>query len=149
MIEVQMTDDVRKIDPKVVGRYTKRQIICLLIAATYAVPIAINLPLELVPKLAIGTTLAAPVVLCGWIKVNKEPFEIVAVRYIYKKFLTPQKRKVKILNPYKDALKKVRKDTEKEMVKKMSPQKRKEYEKAKKKGKMVTYSTKKDLKMYR
>lgn len=149
MIEVEMVDDIRKTEPKTLGPLTTRQLICIILAGLYSIPLAWHLPLDISLKIVFGVMSALPVVLCGWVKVNNEPFEIVMIRYIYKHFLTPCKRKVKQENPYKEALKKVRRKEEAAMVKKMPPNKRKAYLQKKKKGKTVVYSKKKAYKMYR
>lgn len=149
MIEVEMVDDIRKTETKFLGTLTFRQLICVVLAASYSIPIAILVPLSIELKFIIGVFLALPVAICGWIKLNNEPFEIVVIRYIYKHFLTPSKRKVKCINPYKESLKVVRKEAEKERVKKMTGKQRAAYEKRQKKGKTVTYSKKKSAKMYK
>lgn len=148
MIEVEMVDDIRKKDPPIIGPFTARQVICVAIAGTYSVPIAVNLPLDITYKIIIGLLIALPVAICGWIKINNEPFEIVMVRYIYKHILTKRKRRVKQPNPYYEALKTVRKKDEQARIKKMSPRKRKAYLKKKKKKK-ITYSRKKAYRIYR
>lgn len=149
MIEVEMNDDVRKTKAKVFGKFDLRQIICIIIAASYSIPIAIKLPMDYTLKIVFGVLIAVPVILCGWIRLNKEPFEIVIIRYIYKHFLTPSWRKVKRNNSYKTALNRVRKKEEKLKVKAMSPAKRKSYLAKQKKGKTVTYSKKASYKIYR
>lgn len=149
MIEVEMVDDIRKTEPKTLGPLTTRQFICIILAGSYSIPLAIHLPFDIALKIVFGVMTALPVALCGWVKLNNEPFEIVMIRYIYKHFLTPSKRKVKQENPYKEALKKVRKKEETAMIKKMPPKKRKAYLQKKKKGKTVVYSKRKAYKMYR
>lgn len=148
MIEVEMVDDIRKTETKSVGALTTRQVICVLLAGSYSVPTAFYIPLDITFKIVIGVLLALPVAMCGWIKLNNEPFEIVMIRYIYKHFVTPRKRKAKQENPYKEALKKVRRKEESEKIKSMSPAKRKDYLKKKKSGKTVVYSKKKSYKIY-
>lgn len=148
MIEVEMVDDIRKTETKAFGALTIRQVICVLLAGSYSIPIAVHIPFDITLKIVVGVLLALPVAMCGWIKLNNEPFEIVMVRYIYKHFLTPQKRKAKQENPYKEALKKVRRKEESEKIKSMSPAKRKAYLKKKKAGKTVIYSKKKSYKIY-
>lgn len=148
MIEVEMAEDVRKTKTKAVGRFTIRQFICIIIAASYSIPIAFIIPGDITVKLLVGFFLAMPVAMCGWIKLNKQPFEVVLMRYIYKHFLTPTMRKVKRDNVYKTALKKVNKEEEKAAFKAMSQKKKELYMKKKKKGKQVKYSTKKELRIY-
>ena len=149
MIEVEMVDDIRKTEPKAVGSLTTRQVICIILAGTYSIPIAVHIPFDITLKIVTGILLALHVVMCGWIKLNNEPFEIVMIRYIYKHFLTPQKRKIKQENVYKETLKKIRRKEESDRIKKLSPAKRKDYLKKKKSGNTVVYSKKKSYKIYR
>lgn len=149
MIQVEMIDDIRKTEKKVLGSFTLRQVICILLSLTYSVPIALLIPANIVIKFLIGFALALPVMLCGWVTVNNAPFEIVLMRYIYKHFLTPQKRKCRTANPYKKALKKVREEKKQEKINAMTIRQRKEYEKQLKKGKTITYSTNEEYKIYR
>lgn len=135
MIEVKMTDDIRKRDTKAVGPFSFRQIVCIIIGASYAVPIAVAIPADITVKILIGLVLASPAALCGFIRLNREPFEIVLIRWVYKHLLTPCKRKTKSGDPYFRELKRIR--TRKEM--KSNGKKKKE----------VTYSGKKSLKVYR
>ena len=149
MIEVEMVDDIRKTEPKAVGSLTTRQVICIILAGTYSIPIAVHIPFDITLKIVTGILLALPVVTCGWIKLNNEPFEIVMIRYIYKHFLTPRKRKIKQENVYKETLKKIRRKEESDRIKKLSPAKRKDYLKKKKSGNTVVYSKKKSYTIYR
>lgn len=149
MIEVEMAEDVRKTKTKAVGRFTVRQFVCIIIAASYSIPIAFIIPGDIIIRLLAGFFPAMPVVMCGWIKFNKQPFEIVLMRYIYKHFLTPTMRKAKRDNPYKTALGKAKREEEKEAFRAMSPKKKELYMKKKRKGKQVKYSGKKELRIYR
>lgn len=149
MIEVEMIDDIRKTETKAVGSFTTRQVICIILAGTYSIPIAVHVPFDITLKIVTGILLALPVVMCGWIKLNNEPFEIVMIRYIYKHFLTPCKRRAKQENVYKETLKKIRRKEETDKIKNMSPAKRKAYLKKKKSGNTVVYSKKKSYKIYR
>jgi len=149
MIQVEMIDDIRKTETKAIGPLTLRQAICIIIAGSYSLPIAMILPVDIFTKIIVGFILALPVALCGWVKLNKEPFEIVLTRYIYKHFLTPQKRKYKVVSPYKKALQKVRAEEKQEKINQMSAKEKAEYEKKLKKGKVITYSQDEDYKVYR
>ena len=144
-----MIDDIRKTETKTVGPFTTRQIVCILLSLTYSVPIAFIVPFNITLKILIGFFLALPVTLCGWITLNNAPFEIVLTRYIYKHFLTPRKRRSRVINPYKKVLKRIRSEKEQENLKEMSAKERKEYEKQAKKGKTITYSTNEEYKIYR
>ena len=112
-LQCNMIQDIRKYETKVVGPFTKRQLICLLIALAYSVPLALLIPLSLVDKILIGSFLAMPGMLCGYIKIDGTPPEVFAVRYIYKYFLTPSKRTYKRLNVYEQELKKLQTENKK------------------------------------
>ena len=144
MIEVEVVQDIRKHKSKIFGPLGLREFICIGIGAAYSIPIALAIPADVLTKVAVGIFLAFPAVLCGFIKVNKEPFEIVIIRFIYKRILTPRKRKVKRIPEYKADLIAMRKKEEQEKVSKMSKRKKKEYQKG-----IITYSKDPENKMYR
>ena len=151
MIEVEMTDDIRKFETKFLGPFTMRQTICTVVACLYTIPIAIALPMELENKLLVAMLLAAPVIGCGYIKQDGMHLEVLAMRVLYMYFLTPGKRKCKAVNNYKESLKDVKKQNEKEYISSLSMKEQKKYqkqkEKAKKKG--VNYKSKQGIKVYR
>ena len=138
MIIVQMNEDIRKKEVKSVGRFTFRQIICLAVGFAYAVPIAIAIPADIAIKLLIGVALIAPAGACGWVKSQGQHFETLALRFIYKKFLTPRLRRKKDL-AYVRPKKMLKKEKELEKLRRMTPPQREAYKKARKKGITVAY----------
>ena len=101
MIEVEMSDDIRKYDTNFIGSFSKRQCISLGLGCLLAIPIALALPLSMDNKVFIGFAIALPIILCGWIKMDGMPFEVFIIRYIYRMILTPRKRKYKSKNAYR------------------------------------------------
>lgn len=125
--------DVRKYKTKVWGPFNRRQLICILISIAYSVPIVLLLPLGLIDRVIIGSVLAIPGMLCGYIEFDSTPPEVYFVRYIYKLFWTPSKRKWRNENSY-----------EKEYKKIISARKGVKADKKK-----IKYSNKADFKVYR
>ncbi len=149
MIIVQMNEDIRKKETKFMGSFTFRQVLCLAIAAGIAAPIIIFVPGDIALRIILGLTLAIPIILCGWVKSQGQKFETLAIRFIYKKFLTPQKRKKRDMS-YVGPRKALKKEKEKQRIRQMPKAKREEYLKAKKKGiTLVKYSKRPENKVYR
>lgn len=147
MIVVEMNEDIRKTEVKAAGPFTFRQVVCIVVAVCYAFPLGFFIPGDLTVKVIVGGCAALPVIACGWITRDGQHFEIIAIRWIYKKFLTPVKRKKKDLlyEPYR---KKIRKIREKNKIKAMSPEAAASYRKRMKKGIKVIYSKKESNKMF-
>ena len=131
MVEVEMTEDIRKFENKVVGGLTKRQIISVLIGGGIGVPLGVFIPGDMTVKILVAALVALPILLCGWVKLDGMPLEILAIRTIYSYVLCPAKRKYKTTNPWRVLLTKYEKSVEKQKLSKMSPQKRKVYLKRK------------------
>ncbi len=149
MIEVQMTEDIRKAQPKTMGPFTQREVVCILIGLIYSIPIAILVPFDLTYKLVVFTLLLAPAYMCGSMKINDTNMEIVAIRWIYKHMLTPQRRMEKDENTFKKAMEKYEKDLEKKKISKLTPRQQKAYQKKKAAKNSVRYSNKKEYHVYR
>ncbi len=126
MIEVEMSSDIRKFEPKFVGPFTKRQIICMILSLSTFIPAFILMKYiteDVTNRALVGMAFAAPIILCGWFKMDGCPLEVFAARMIYKYLLTPQVRKYKRKNTYRIYGDKV----EKAKLKKMTPKQQKEY----------------------
>ena len=148
MVEVEMSDDIRKFENKVVGGLTKRQLISVAIGVGLGAPLGIFVPGGITVKVLLVAFVALPALLCGWVKMDGMPLEILAIRAVYSNILCPRKRKLKSVNPWRKALTKYEKNLENHKLSKMSPQKRAAYLK-RKKNRAVTYSMKKQYKVYR
>ena len=151
MIEVQMTDDIRKYETKTLGPFTTRQVICFIIAAVITIPIAALTDFEWDNKMLLVLVLSVPIVACGYVKMDGAYFEILALRLIYFFFLTPKKRKYVRKNTYKKLQEAVEKSEKKAKLGKLTESQRKAYQKheeAKKKKVNIKYSNKKELKIY-
>lgn len=148
MIVVEMNEDIRKKTVKVLGSFTFRQIICLIIGSSYAIPLGIALPTDITIKIIVPMLSALPVIACGWVKMDGQYFETIAIRWIYKHFLTPSKRKKKDME-YVLLRKQLKKEKEREKINAMPKRQRDAYKKAHKNGPVIKYSQKASNKMYR
>lgn len=148
MIKVIMTDDVRKYEIKTAGPFTTRQIICIALGFAYSIPIAMFVPMSWDNKILLIAVLAMPVIIAGFIKMDGAKFEVLLLRILYLKILTPARRKYKSSNSFKEAMKSMEARLERKKLSKMDPKKRLEYQKSKVQ-KNVTYSTKLKYKVYR
>lgn len=142
-----MNEDIRKKDVKAVGMFTFRQAFFIGVSLIICIPIGIWLPLDFFFKFLIPGILAIPIILCGWKKVDGQPIEIIAIRWIYKHYLTCSKRTKQDL-AYTNARRKLEKSRKNEQLKKLSPQQRKQYERRQKKGNAVIYSKNENIKIY-
>lgn len=151
MIEVQMTDDIRKFEPKTIGPFTTRQVICFLIAAVISIPIAFLTDLAIDNKIILVLVLGIPIAACGYVKMDGAYFEVLSIRLIYFWFLTPKKRIYKRNNRYKEYIKALEKKEKDAKFAKLTESQKKayrKYEQNKKKKKDIKYSNKKELKIY-
>ncbi len=148
MIVVEMNDDIRSKDTKFFGNYSFRQIICIVIGAAYAIPIAVFLPGDISLRIIVGIILAMPAIACGKINRDGQYAERLAIRFVYKQFLTPKVRK-NMGTSYTKLRKKLENEKESERINKMPKNRQKAYLKAKKKGMQIRYSKKKENKIYR
>lgn len=149
MIEVEMSDDIRKYETKTLGPFTTKQLVCIVISLIYSIPIALLTPVSIINKFLIGAALAIPCILCGYIKVNGTPLEVMIFRFAYLSFLTPSKRKFIVQNPYRKHIENMKKAEEKEAFDKLTKKEKKKVLKEQKKNANVTYSKQEQYKIYR
>ncbi len=102
MLEIEMSKDIKNFEPKIIGPFTLRQIICTLIAMTYGIPLYFILGGDIVVRIMITLFAMVPAFLCGWLKVYNEPFEKFIKIIVKNKFLKPVKRKYKIAGTFKE-----------------------------------------------
>ena len=100
MLEIEMSSDIQHIEPKILGPFTFRQIICIGISMSYGIPILIAIPGDIVVRILVTLVLMAPALLCGWIRVYNEPLERFAYKAILNTIIKPTKRKYKAENTY-------------------------------------------------
>lgn len=117
MIEVPMTDDIRKYQPKVLGPFNFRQLFCIILAAAFALPLWGLVDLSVDNKVLVIAIVLFPIIACGWVKLDGLPFEKLIFRLIYYYFLTPKTRKYKTENTYKKAYDKNKPETSKKKKK--------------------------------
>lgn len=96
MVEVEMTKDIREREPKIIGFFTKRQLLCLLLGAIVAVPVALLVPFDTMGKVMAGSVAVCPFAACGWVSVYDMKLEQFVVQAIKTSFIYPVKRKYKI-----------------------------------------------------
>lgn len=80
MIEIQMSRDIREFETKILGPFTFRQLVCILLSCLYGIPMMVFLPIKMVPAILIACAAMAPLIAAGWIK----PYGIPLERYIFK-----------------------------------------------------------------
>ncbi len=146
MLQVEMTDDIRKYDTKFMGPFTKRQFISISVALVFAIPIAILIPGEIDMKLMVACLTGAPIALCGFVKLDGAYLEVLALRWVYQKILTPPRRKYISPCEQREFLKKLERKEEINMLNKMTKKQRKAYEL--KKNRSVKYYNNKEYKVY-
>ena len=128
MIEVEMSKDIRDYQPKIIGPFTKRQVLGIVIGAAYAFPIALLLPVsDMFVKIMIAMVLAAPAVMCGWVDLYGMHLEQFVIYVIRKNYLTPRKRKYKTESTFYEEIKNTEQDDntgKKKKAKKIKKQKK-------------------------
>ena len=124
-INVMMPDDIRTHETKILGPFTKRDLICLTIGLAYTVPITLLVPASLENKFLIFLLCCMPAFLSAKVKIKGLAFEIFVAKYLYLNFLTPKKRKYKTYNKYRAWLEADKKRT----INKMPKAQREAYQK--------------------
>ena len=147
-VEVEMNDDVRKYETKTFGPFTTRQMVCILIAMSYSIPIGIFAPLALDNKILLIIVVALPVLLAGYIQIDGTTFEVLLLRILYWKILAPGRRRYKMHNTFREALNRMNDSQERRYISRMSEKDRKEYLKKKKAKKVIKYSKNRKYKVY-
>lgn len=147
MINVMMTDDIRKYETKQFGPFTTRQMVCVMLGLAIGIPIGFAVPTSISNRVLIMAILATPIIAAGYVKMDGMKFEVIICRFIYAMLLTPKKRKYKSENTYRIKLDRINAARERKMLKGMSEAKRKRYIERKKKH-IVKYSSKRAYKIY-
>ena len=114
-----MSRDVREFEPKIIAFFTQRQLMCVGVGCAYAIPIALMIPTnEVIIKILIALILAAPALLCGWIKISDMYFDKYFMDVLLPSFLYPQKRIYQSKNSYEEFLEKLDEENKKKPKKK-------------------------------
>ena len=129
MIEVEMMDDIRKFKSKAVGPFTLRQAVCIIIGVLIGAPIAMLVDTTWDNRVFIAVLVSMPIILSGFISIDGCYFEVFILRFMYMKFMTPQKRKTVQKHPYRQYYEKFEKEKQQKMMLAMSPKKQKAYQK--------------------
>ena len=101
LIEVEMSKDIREYKPKIIGPFTSRQTVCILISLSFVIPILFfvhGISLEI--RMLIAAFLAFPVMACGWCEPYGIPLEKFVWLVIKTMLFTPTVRKYKEHNFY-------------------------------------------------
>lgn len=152
MLQVEMTDDIRRYQTKFLGPFTMRQTICIGIAAIVGIPLAIFIKCDdISTKIIIICAILAPIILCGYIKLDGCYFETLAIRYLYVTVLAPASRKQKSHNTFAQTLEALEKEQERKKIAQMSKKEAKKYMKVKNNKTIRYYNNDKDksLKIYK
>lgn len=149
MIEVEMSEDIRKYEPKAIGPFTLRQAICAGIAVCLGLPAALIIPGDITVKVLIFCLFGGIPLACGYIKMDGAYAEVIVIRYIYSHMLTPRKRKYKRKNAFKEQIEILEKKEENAKLSQMTSSQQKSYQKQKAKKGTVKYSNKKEYRVYR
>ena len=103
MIEVEMSKDIRDIEPKFIGPFTKRQTLCTIIALGYGVPLFFVMKgMPIFTRILIIILLMMPTIACGWCDMYGMHLEQFVLHLIRTLFLTPQKRQYEENNLYEE-----------------------------------------------
>lgn len=105
MIEVQMSKDIKEYEPKIIAFFTRRQVICIIIAACYAIPLYFlldYLELEISVSIPIVGVSLLPAIVCGWVKMYGMPFETFFFKCILPSLFYPTKRRYEDKNVFEE-----------------------------------------------
>ena len=105
-IEREIPKDIDKYEAKLLGPFTTRQTICIVPAAISAIGTVLLLK-DFVPQdvyFVVALFLAAPWLLCGWVKMGGLPFEKFLQTVFISIVLAPKHRVYKTVNMHEKAL---------------------------------------------
>jgi hypothetical protein len=140
MLQVEMTDDIRKYQPKLVGPFTTRQCVCIMIGLLFALPAAFLIHTEdITNRIVIFCCIAAPFIACGYVKMDGAYLEVLLIRALYSFFLAPPKRKQVVNNTFKEYMDFLEKKKEQQKMSKMTKRELKKYTAQKASKKVVKY----------
>lgn len=122
-----MNKDVRTFDPKIMGPFTRRQLIALCVAAAYAIPIAILIPGDAMAKVLVGCILAIPAILCGFVDVLGLPLLQFITYCVIPSIINPKVRKFRSENQYEIYLQEADMRNQKKKGKQTEPQRKVTY----------------------
>lgn len=96
-IQVQMTDNILKHKPKVIGPFTKSELIGILISAGLAIPtFLLTFKIDITLAIILTVVVALPPALAGHIEIDGTPLATIALRLFYLNWLTPSLRKYSV-----------------------------------------------------
>ena len=93
MIEVEMSKDIREVEPRVIGPLSVRKFLAIIVATAYGIPIFLLLKgMDIFPRTIITFVCMMPALLAGFVKVYGMNLASFFVKYILGAFTKPQKR---------------------------------------------------------
>ena len=148
MVVVEMSDDIRKYETKEFGPFTKRELKYVGVGLAVGIIFALIVPASLVTRIVTGLVIFFVIAMCGYVKFGGMYFEVLALKCLYMFVLTPQCRKSKTQNMYRECLNEFDRQEEKKFYQSLSHKEQKKYTKSKN-NKKITYSKKPEYKVYR
>lgn len=106
MIEIEMSADVRNFEPKIMGPFSLRQLICVGIGAAIAVPILLLSFIPIEARCILAIVLSVPAFACGFLKLYGMNAEVFFLKVIIPLYLNPMKRKYVTELSFEEELKK-------------------------------------------
>lgn len=101
MLEIEMSKDIRDFQPRILGPFTKRQIVCVVLGISV---VAILLPIVKIEDIALRVLVlalfAVPFILCGWVTLFGMPLEQFALQVLKSTILAVPVRKYKTENKF-------------------------------------------------
>lgn len=126
MLQVEMSKDIREYEPRIIGPFTKRQSLLIVIGVVISTSIAFILPIpSFYIKLIIASCGVFPFVMCGWIDMQGMHFEQFLLYILKNSILTPSIRRYKSENAYRAAVE--AEDAAEQPQKKQKKKRRKKY----------------------
>lgn len=151
MLEVEMTDDIRRYKSKAMGNFTTRQAAYVFIGVVLGALVAFLLPFPITLRVMIAFLIATPFIVCGFITIDGCTFEVILIKWLYSNVLTPPQRKVKQKNIWRKEDKAYEERRKAYFLRKLPEDKKKQYLKMleNEKNRVVVESTKPEYKIYR
>lgn len=125
-MRVIVHDDIQSYEHKVIGNFTKRQLICIILALCIIAPTFIalflstgSIDLSSIAALLLGT----PVIACGIFKPSGVPLEKI-ILYKIKNRKNPKQRQYRMITRYEQIQKTIKEVDEYEAAKKAAQEKR-------------------------
>ena len=138
MIEIEMSKDIKDFEPKLIGYFSARQLVCMGIACVLGIPLALLLLKEMKIDMTIALLIIIVVmgfpIACGYVKLYGMYFDVFLFKCVIPMYLSPSKRKYKTVNTFEYFDPEKEKNNKNTKSKKLTKQ-----EKIKRKEDMIKY----------